>query len=601
MTEMTTAGGSTGGSTYTITAHPSRVTAGGIVLLVADTPCVKALYDVRWKVDGPVVLSGQKSRIALLGATTVTGTPVDLTNSPTIRATLDTRDLHVGLWTVKLTLTRVDDGDDVGDRPGCKTYEFESSEVEVLARPFGAGDDVAVTLKRAAVAPTSDQALWVRIRNSTNAIGFDNFSGFVDAVVCGQLPDDTRDTLRKVRRRTALPFPNVDRYRLLKVATEVFLMIHCGVALDDFQNFDQDEESRRLDREVTEHGLEGEMREYLTQVPTGHGGVIDTLPYLALIRRKLHDVAIVGPGDDEDRAEVCYGILAEKLTNPCFIELLWSYWNDEGRLSQTLNAIAWRFQNRRTAAGGRDPLANLNVDPLRPLNNLLWGFIQDEGHRLTMVRRAFEYHAGYGLVLAAKPGRPVRPADSRSQFVEAFHHLLKLASAFYLHDDDTTRIADGFGVLNALKETHLLLTQGAHNQYGDLPFTARHEMLMHQWILARSEMRDFLPTRTMVAYPEAWMDRVEAMSRLQGWSDVSVVHFRDLAVYGEQILLSIRFGNWATVNEPERAANLVRYLRAEIQGYVYAYRAVTGVDLTERSQQATSSAHLRQRRGAYRG
>ena len=55
-------------------------------------------------------------------------------------------------------------------------------------------------------------------------------------------------------------------------------------------------------------------------------------------------------------------------------------------------------------------------------------------------------------------------------------------------------------MLNALKETHLLLTEGAHNQYGDLPWTARHEMLMYQWILSRREVREFLPTRTMVAY-----------------------------------------------------------------------------------------------------
>ena len=59
--------------------------------------------------------------------------------------------------------------------------------------------------------------------------------------MCGESPElaagctpRTRHKLRKVKRRTALPFPNVDRYRLLKAATEVFLMIHCGVDLDDF-------------------------------------------------------------------------------------------------------------------------------------------------------------------------------------------------------------------------------------------------------------------------------------------------------------------------------------------------------------------------------
>ena len=170
-----------------------------------------------------------------------------------------------------------------------------------------------------------------------------------------------------------------------------------------------------------------------------------------------------------------------------------------------------------------------------------------------------------------------------------------------MRDDDTTVIADGFGVLNALKETHIILTQGAHNQYGDLPWTARHEMLMAQYILAQPEMREFLPTRIMVVEPEPWISRVEAMNKLQGWSDVAVLHFRDLAVFGEQLLLGIRFGSWTTVNEPEQAANWARYWRSEIQRYTHAYRAVTGVDLTRRADPAIPAFHLRRRQYAYRG
>ncbi len=102
-------------------------------------------------------------------------------------------------------------------------------------------------------------------------------------------------------------------------------------------------------------------------------------------------------------------------------------------------------------------------------------------------------------------------------------------------------------MLNALREVHLILSEGAHNQYGDLPWVARQEMLMQQWILARPEFREFLPTRIMVAYPESWMDRVDAMKRLQNWTDTSVRHFRDLGIMGEKILLSIRFGNWSDI------------------------------------------------------
>ena len=57
------------------------------------------------------------------------------------------------------------------------------------------------------------------------------------------------------------------------------------------------------------------------------------------------------------------------------------------------------------------------------------------------------------------------------------------------------------------------------------------------------------------------MRSVDAMNRLQGWSDVSVLHYRDLAEFGEQMLLGIRFGAWTSVNDPDQAANWARYFR----------------------------------------
>ena len=94
------------------------------------------------------------------------------------------------------------------------------------------------------------------------------------------------------------------------------------------------------------------------------------------------------------------------------------------------------------------------------------------------------------------------------------------------------------------------------------------------------------------------MAPVDAMKKLQGWTDISVLHFRDLAVFGEQLLLGIRFGAWTAVNEPEQAANWARYWRPEIQGYIHAYRAVTGVDLTQRGDPSMPAFHLRRRRSA---
>lgn len=197
-----------------------------------------------------------------------------------------------------------------------------------------------------------------------------------------------------------------------------------------------------------------------------------------------------------------------------------------------------------------------------------------------MKRRAYEYDHHYGLTIYGKAVPSLRPADSRSKFLEGFHNLLHQCTVFYKEDNDTTVISDGFPLMNVLKEVHLLLAQGAHNQFGDLPWTARAEMLIQQWLLARPEMRDFLQSRPMVPYMEPWMPQVDTMKTLQGWPDVTITHFRDLGVYGEQILLSVRYGDWIANNNEDSAKNWARYWRPEIQGYIHAYRAVTGVDLT---------------------
>jgi hypothetical protein len=123
------------------------------------------------------------------------------------------------------------------------------------------------------------------------------------------------------------------------------------------------------------------------------------------------------------------------------------------------------------------------------------------------------------------------------------------------------------------------------------------------WLLSRPKMREFLGGRVMVPYAETWMDRVDAMKALKGWTDTSVVHFRDLATFGEQVLLTVRWGAWSTINDPSNAANWARYWRAEVQGYAHAYRAVTGVDLTADVTDARAaearflapSVHLRNR------
>jgi hypothetical protein len=455
--------------------------------------------------------------------------------------------------------------------------------------------NMGVSLQRTATPLTADVSHWGAILNITDAMSFNQYNRFMEMIFCGErdlsdLPPFERDRFvakealgRRLLTRRALPFVDTDAYRFVKVATEAFVMVNCGVIAAQQAPFFAPRDSgyfARRDVPFPSNGLNALFtNDYLTRVSGGSLGAL-TLPYLAVIRRKLGDIDINVGGFEfsAQQASECYGILQEKLTNPCLLELIWSYWHEEGMLVQTTNAITRRFQNVRGSAA-QDPLANLEVDPLRPLNNLLWGYVQDEQHRLSVVRRNYEYDHQYGLRLDGRAVQGMSPADSRSKFLEAFHNLLRLCTTFFKQDDDTTIKADAFPVLNALKEVHLILTEGQHNQFGDLVSTARIEMLMQEWLLARPEFREFLPTRISVAYPEPWMDRVDAMKKLQGWSDTSVLHFRNLGLFGEQILLGIRWGFWSDVQEPEQAFNWARLFRPQIQGYIHAYRAVAGVDL----------------------
>src|SRR5262249_34968935 len=194
--------------------------------------------------------------------------------------------------------------------------------------------------------------------------------------------------------------------------------------------------------------------------------------------------------------------------------------------------------------------------------------------------RAHEYQHHYGLSLIGTTVSDVNPADSRSKFIEAFHNLLSCAARFFKEDSDTTVIADAFPLLNALKEVHLILAEGATNQFGAPAWTGRDEMLTIQWMLARHEMREFLRGRYMVPYQEGWMGAVDSMKKLQGWTDTTITHFYELAVTGERILLSVRYGDWSDIeNIEDQAKNWARSWKPEIQRYIHGYRTATGVDL----------------------
>lgn len=488
-------------------------------------------------------------------------------------------------------------------------------------------DHLRVELLRPGIRETTDQPLWAAIRNRTGAIAFPRYAAFIEEVLCGRAtetpgrrrrddrprdlaaaedfgaPSVTEARLNLQRRLTAeardgqptsptigrdegrTTIIGFDAYNLLKLATEAFLIVECGIAYRDgrlftdehgLKGFDaliaagpderEPDESRRFGYDVTPGEIESMLASYL-----------DT-PNRTYLRRIVNALVGMAPENRVERLPYCDGILANRLSCPSLIELIWSYWHEQGMLVQTMNAILLRFQNKRR--GPDDPLVNLELDPLRGLNNLLWGFLQDEANRLSVPRRAYEYDHHYGLTLVGRSVVGFQPVDSRTRFLEAFHTLLYRAMMFYREDDDATVVADGFAMLNALREVHIILGEGAHNQYGDLPWQARKEMLIAQWMLSRREIREFIRGRHMVPYQESWMGTVDDMKRLQGWSDVTVTHFHELAVYGEQVLLSVRFGDWIAINDQEHARNWARYWRPEIQRYIHAYHAVTGVDLS---------------------
>ena len=441
--------------------------------------------------------------------------------------------------------------------------------------PDGSADrPITVRLSPASEDPKvhSEVALWNVIEHSTQRLSFRRYLHFMDEVLQPGIAREGAPAEPFLKRDSAYPRKyNVygsDAYVLVREATTLFLMQETGRRDDVVWAFQRQEEMDPIQAEAMHRAY----IEILTDSPDPR-----MIPYIALIRRKLAEVPIksefvlgTSPRD--------YGILRGRVDSPAMIELIWSYWLEQGMLVQTMNAIALRFQNKRSPELA-DALLHLALDPLRPCANLMWGWLQDEGNRLTVSRRAYEYEQEYGLTLAGKAVPDVTSIDRRSRFIECFHNLLRECTAFFKTRDDLTVKADGFPLLNSINDVHLILAEGACNQYGDLGWMARAEMMVMQWLLARPEYREFLGGRIMVPYAEPWMDRVDTMRMLQRWGDVSITSFDYLAHYGEQILLSLRFGNWSQITDAGTAAAWADKWRSAIQTYVHHYRRVTGVDI----------------------
>ena len=98
-----------------------------------------------------------------------------------------------------------------------------------------------INLDRSVTKPTEDQPLWSAIRNRTNAINFNKYNDFIYRVLCENW-DDSDDRGQDVRSNHGSPSiidkksnlldrPTIygsDSYKLLKLATEAFLISNVG-------------------------------------------------------------------------------------------------------------------------------------------------------------------------------------------------------------------------------------------------------------------------------------------------------------------------------------------------------------------------------------
>ncbi len=397
------------------------------------------------------------------------------------------------------------------------------------------------------------------IVDTTTALSFDSFHELLKAIPAGYV-NENGDSAKQVQKQLANPAYGLDSYRHLRRLALWFVRNKAvPPSKVDPRKLKQAEAAYDASLITFKAAYAAYLKEATGEAP---------LPYYEVVSKRVLR-------DPED-------IVVDRLANPLPLELIWAYWMEEGLLAQTMNAISLRFQNRRVRpTPGPDPLFRFDISPLSKVSNLLWSFIEWEPHRTSVKRRAYEYNHAYGLTLHGRAVSAMEASDPRSTFLGAFHGLLHRCIQFFKQEDDRMVRADAFPVLNGLREIHLVLGEGNHNQVGELVVASRVEMIVQQWILALPEIGVFLGGRPMTPYPQLWMDRVDTTKGLLGIVGPSIIHFHDLATSGERILLLVRNGPWGGNRGTRGGAKaFARALRGEIQKYVHAYQAVTGVDLT---------------------
>jgi hypothetical protein len=478
-----------------------------------------------------------------------------------------------------VTATITDKGHDGRHNGGARTdvtgVLLVSEEVRTVdvRGDIGVAGHLRVTMERTDSRRTPDEALWSAIDERCETIGFERYQAHIRRVF--ELPNMGSFQGEISRKLGELGARGVGVYRVLREVTELFVLLGCG-PLADRKLSPGDPIANDFGPQLTQSRMEIEegLRQYL------HNG---ELPYIERVVNAAYPwLDLDGSGLD--------GLRRRVLRQPLFLELWHEMCLEHGMVMRTMDAVCARFQNIYNS-GENDGLASYEISPLWPLGDLLWDWINHEPTRLNPMRRIQEYQHQYGQTVLGQDAIGFRAADVRTAFPRAFINLLNLCEEFYKEDSQTTVIADAFPTLVALREVHQILAMGAGNAARPMAFAARVETLMMQLMLAQPELRAFLHVREMVPYDEAWMGQVDAMKDLQGWQDQSISHYRDLAVYGERILLSIRLADW-TAGHEDNAKNWLRVHKNAIRRFAHAHRAISGVELAPASRRPSARAAL---------
>ena len=133
--------------------HPKKIAAGGVLLI--EFIAQPGTYDIEWVIDGPERFTHREVTIALLIEEVAVTGPIECAGEP-IRATLDTSNLVPGAWTIGVKLLQSAKTPRPRTGSSLVSLTAQTEPFEITPRPFAAGDDVAVTMKRTAVIPTAD-------------------------------------------------------------------------------------------------------------------------------------------------------------------------------------------------------------------------------------------------------------------------------------------------------------------------------------------------------------------------------------------------------------------------------------------------------------